>query len=75
VHSTKSATVQELRHEIEQSCAAIPADTLANVFRSVALRCNSACKLTVVICDSYPCAEVYCYSAHKISTRSELCNG
>jgi hypothetical protein len=37
VYGTKPATLQELRHEIEQSCTAIPADTLVTI-------CHSCCQ-------------------------------
>jgi hypothetical protein len=40
VYSTKQAMLQELRHEIEQSCAAIPAGTLVNVCHSTVCRCQ-----------------------------------
>jgi hypothetical protein len=40
LYSTKTATLQELRHDTEQSCAGIPADTLVNVCHSVVGRCQ-----------------------------------
>ncbi|KDR10798.1 hypothetical protein L798_14924 [Zootermopsis nevadensis] len=42
VYRRKPATAAALREEIEMSCAAIPADTLANVARAVVRR-NQKC--------------------------------
>jgi hypothetical protein len=77
VYSTKPATLQEVRYEIEQLCTAIPADTLVNVCLSVVSYCQWCLEVKSSNSEhlqEFPKNYCFCYT-HLISTFSESCNG